>query len=159
MKHHSVQIWIDGDSCPAIVRNYILNYAKNRSLNAHFVTNKKILTEEQSQYEVVMQDADKDAVDNYILENAKSGDLIITKDIPFASRAIEKNICVINDRGTLFSKSNIEQKLADRDFDLSLAAIGFKSPRTKNYDKEKFGAFVSTFEKEMKRLVNESYAM
>lgn len=152
-----VCIWIDGDSCPTLVREFVFKYATNRTLPVKFVSNKKKLFGDNSQFEVTVESTGKDATDNYILENAKSGDLIITKDVPFAARAIEKNISVMNDRGTLFTKDNIAQKLSDRNFDLSLSEIGFKSPRAKNYGKTEFGKFVPVFEKEMKHLVNESY--
>lgn len=158
MKKDLPQIWIDGDSCPSMLRDFVFSYAERREFSAFFICNKKILSDEQSKYEIIAG-SEKDAADDYILSHAKSSDIIITKDIPFAARALEKEICAINDRGGIFTKENIAKKLADREYDLSLAEIGFKSPREKNYGKAEFGKFVATFEKEMKRLVRELYQL
>lgn len=151
----NVHIWIDGDSCPTRVREYIFGYAKQRNLQVSFVSNKKILDQEHEQFQICVSSSEKDAADNYILEHAEIYDIIVTRDIPFAARAVEKHISTVNDRGFIFTNENIAQKLRDRDYDLSLAEIGFESPREKNYGKKEFANFVACFEKEMKRLIRE----
>ena len=92
-------------------------------------------------------DAEKDAADNYIFENCKSGDLVITRDIVFAGRLVEGGICTINDRGTEFSSEMINERLSISDFDRQLAEIGLVKHFHEGYDKKKFTNFANSFDK------------
>ena len=57
-----------------------------------------------------------DAADDYIVQNMRAGDLVITSDIPLASKVIEKAGMVINTRGECYDQNNIGEKLALRNF-------------------------------------------
>lgn len=89
----------------------------------------------------------KDSADNYIIENSTSSDLIITKDILFAERAIKKNVSVMSDKGFVFTKKNILKQIEERNYNLRLAEIGFTSSKKSDYSKKDFVAFVKSFEK------------
>ena len=102
-----IRIWIDADSCPVLVRNHTVKTAARLGIKVFFVANKQIPCE-YSPYEMIICQAEKDAADTYILENACENDLVITRDIVFADRLVEKNIPAINDRGTAFTKENIK---------------------------------------------------
>ncbi len=96
---------------------------------------------------MVICDSEKDAADNYIYENADGPDIVITKDIIFADRLVSKGICVINDRGTIFTAGNVKEKLSERNFDFQLAQIGLVQHFNEGYDKKKFAQFANTFDK------------
>ena len=102
-------IWIDADSCPKAVRDVTIRFAKkiNSEIQIIFVANKAIPAS-STEYKMIICDKCKDAADNYILQNVNSNDLVITRDIIFAEKLVEKNICAINDRGTYFNKDNIK---------------------------------------------------
>ena len=102
---------------------------------------------------MIICNQDKDAADNYIFDNAGEKDLVITRDIVFADRLVTKGICVINDRGTIFSKENIKTLLADRDFDMQLVEIGLSKHYKEGYDKKKFAAFANSFDKVIYKLI------
>lgn len=57
-----------------------------------------------------------DVADNYIVQNAGAGDLVITADIPLAAEAIDKDCLALNPRGELYTRENIRQRLNMRDF-------------------------------------------
>ena len=133
-------IWVDADSCPLLVRNHVDTIGKQKNIPVTFVANKQI-----PNLEVVITDNTKDSADNYILEHAESGDLVITKDIVFADKLVQKEITVINDRGTRFTKEIIQKRLEDRDFDMQLANIGLVKHFHEGYGKEKFSAFKKCF--------------
>ena len=57
-----------------------------------------------------------DVADNYIVQQANAGDLIITADIPLASEVIDKGCLALNPRGELYTEENIRQRLNMRDF-------------------------------------------
>ena len=96
---------------------------------------------------MIICNQEKDAADNYIFDHVNEEDLVITKDIVFADRLISKGICVINDRGTIFTKENIKERLSERNFDLQLAEIGLVQHFNEGYDKKKFAQFANSFDK------------
>lgn len=147
----NIKIWVDADSCPTAIRDFVVKYAHNFSIKVVFVANKKI-NACFNDFEMIICNNEKDAADNYILEHATVQDLVITKDIIFASKLVEKSIAVINDRGTVFTKNNINEKLSDRDFDFQLAQIGFGGKKGSFYSKKEFLKFKECFNKQMQNL-------
>ena len=87
--------------------------------------------------------------DNYIVENATEKDLVITRDIPLANRLVEKNISVINDRGTKFTQNNIKELLSIRNFNHELAQIGITGEKVKNYGQKEIAKFSNCLDKEL----------
>ena len=148
----STKVWLDADSCPVAVRDFVVKYAHNFSIKVVFVANKPI-SACFNDFEMIVCNTEKDAADNYILKHASQEDLVITKDVIFASKLIEKSITTINDRGTLFTKNNISEKLSDRDFDFQLAQIGLGGKKGSFYSKKEFLKFKECFNKEMQRLL------
>ena len=115
------RIWVDADSCPKLVREYLLNYAKKLTLEIIFVANKIIpKTVEYSLFKMVVCPKESQSADNYIIENCAKGDIVITRDIPLAHILLQNEICVINDRGVSFTKENIKERLSERDFSLQI---------------------------------------
>lgn len=147
MKPH---IWIDADSCPRLVRDHVVRYAAGASLEVTFAANRPIRAD--GGFEMALCGRGKDSADDYIEARATTADLVITRDILFAARLVEKQITVINDRGGIFSKENIREKLEDREFDLQLAEAGLKSPRTSTYGRQQLARFAGCFDREIRRL-------
>lgn len=145
-------IWIDADSCPLLVRNYVVKYSAKLNIPVTFVANKQIPCEENFPYEMIICSQEKDAADNYIYQHVSPKDIVITRDIVFADRLVEKNICTINDRGTVFTKEIIKERLSERDFDLQLAQIGLVKHHNEGYDKKKFSQFANCFDKTIRNL-------
>ena len=151
----TITIWVDADSCPSLVRNHAVKMGNKLGLRVVFVANKKIGCDVVAgPYEMTVCGSEKDAADNYIFENCKSGDLVITRDIIFAGRLVEKEICTINDRGTEFTKEMIKERLSISDFDRQLAEIGLVKHFHEGYDKKKFADFANSFDKVIHRLIN-----
>ena len=105
-------VWIDADSCPSLVRNHAIKMSNKYNLKIILVANKKIHCDTIFPYEMQICSKQKDAADDFILENVKSNDLVITRDIIFASKLLNKNITTINDRGTVFDPENIVKFLS-----------------------------------------------
>ena len=142
-----MQIWIDADSCPSLVRNHVIKIASKDKVKVFLAANKEIPCSKEFPYEMIICSTEKDAADNYIFEKVTQNDLVITRDIVFADRLISKNIAAINDRGTVFTKENIKELLSTRDFDLQLADCGLVKHYNEGYDKKKFAAFANSFDK------------
>ena len=145
-------IWVDADSCPALVRNHTVKMGNKLGLRVVFAANKP-MGSDAGKFEMAVCGSEKDAADNYIFENCKSGDLVITRDIIFAGRLVERGICTINDRGTEFTREMIKERLSISDFDRQLAEIGLVKHHHEGYDKKKFAEFANSFDKVIHRLI------
>jgi uncharacterized protein len=155
----TVHIWIDADSCPRMVRDYILGYAEKIALPVLFVANHIIPAEKGKKHEMIVCDKTQDAADDYILSHADSCDMIITRDIPLAARCVENQLCVLNDRGALYTKENIGQRLSERNFSLQLAQIGLGGNKSYSYGKKEFSAFTRCFDKEIHHLIKNTLVL
>ncbi len=56
-----------------------------------------------------------DAADNWIVEHVQPHDIVVTADIPLASRCVKKGARVIGPTGKPFTEDNIGQAVATRD--------------------------------------------
>ena len=155
MEGAALTIWVDADSCPSLVRNHTVKMGNKLGIKVVFAANKKISCD-TGDFEMIVCPEEKDAADNYIFDNCKTGDLVITRDIVFADRLVEKGICCINDRGTEFTREMIKERLSTRDFDLQLAEIGLVKHHHEGYDKKKFAAFANSFDKVIHRLIKQA---
>lgn len=147
-------IWVDADSCPAIVRNYIAEKAKEHSLKALFAANRNIPIEISEFVAFQLCNAGKDEADNFIFARATKGDIVVTKDILFAERLVKAEVAVMNDRGVLFTARNIEKYVSERNLSLAMANLGLKQGYSKNtYGKREFALFRECFDKTLASLL------
>lgn len=109
-------IWVDADSCPIRVREIIVKAAFRLSILAVFVANREIPLRKHKYIGLVITEKSEQSADIYIVECAKIGDLVITRDIPLAARLVNNGIAVINDRGMSFTKDNVNERLSIRNF-------------------------------------------
>lgn len=68
------------------------------------------------------------SADDYIVSSAEQGDILITRDIPLAARALERGIVVINDRGALWTVDSVRERLSLRDHMTALRELGVAPP-------------------------------
>lgn len=150
-----IKVWIDADSFPTLLKNFILEYAEKNYLEIIFVANKPIKSEKQN-FKMILAENTKDSADNIIFENITEKDIAITRDILLAERLVQKNIKTINDRGTYFSKENIKKKVEERNYDFNLAQLGFSGSKEKNYGIKELKKFRECFEKTLKKIYQEN---
>ncbi len=55
-----------------------------------------------------------DAADDYLVEHAEPGDLVICSDIPLADRLVKKGVVALDPRGREFDERNMGERLALR---------------------------------------------
>lgn len=150
----NIHIWVDADSCPRLVRNYIITYADKLHIPVIFTANRSISTETKTElFTMVVCENTPGAADDYITAHAADSDIVITRDIPLAARLVEKHITVLNDRGTAYTSENIRERLSERDFNLQLAQIGVVTGGINSYSKKQFALFANCFDKEIHQLL------
>jgi uncharacterized protein YaiI (UPF0178 family) len=72
----------------------------------------------------VMVPQGADAADDWIVEHAEPGDLVVTADIPLASRILAKGGAAIGPTGKLFTTDSIGMALAMRELNQHLRETG-----------------------------------
>ena len=98
--------------------------ATRHGLTIHFVSNSHMRLPYGENVKRVVVAEGADAADNWIEENVQAGDVVVTADIPLASRAIKKDAKVIAHTGKLFSEDSIGMALAMRDLMSHLRETG-----------------------------------
>ena len=144
-------IWVDADSCPVDDRQIIIRFAKRLHLKVFFAANHTIPIPKSDFFEMIIADASPDAADNIIVERTQPDDIVVTRDISLANRLLEKNITVINDRGTLFTPENIREKLSMREFNKSLFENGLISEKSSTFGKKEVNQFANCLDREIQK--------
>ncbi len=154
-------VWVDADSCPVKVRNHVVSIAKSKKYNVSFVANHEIKAPEKCDtFAMIVCAKEKGAADDLIFDRCQPNDIVITRDIPFAARLVEKKICVMNDRGVCFTPDNIQDRLHERDFSLNLSEIGLGGGKGNYYGEKEFRKFSSCFEQKiLEHVINEQYGI
>ncbi|MDP4548488.1 YaiI/YqxD family protein [Marinobacter sp. MDS2] len=109
-------IWVDADACPVPIREIICRAAIRWKVQTTFIANHVITLPPSPFISRRQVPQGFDVADNEIMDQMTKGDLVITQDIPLAAEAIEKGATVFNPRGQAFTKENIRQRLAMRNF-------------------------------------------
>lgn len=111
-----MQILIDADACPKVIKEILFRAADRHRLHTTLVANKLLYCPPSPFIHALQVPAGFDVADNKIVEMTEAGDLIITADIPLAAEVIAKDGHVLNPRGELYTKDSIKERLAMRDF-------------------------------------------
>ena len=144
---------MDADSCPRHVRELVARAARRNGFEAVFAANRAVpLGGGADGCAMVVCGSAKDSADDYILSVAAADDIVVTKDIPFAARLVERGICAMNDRGFVFTPHNIQDKLMERAFNMNLAKIGLCAKSKKSrYGQAEFERFSRSFSAEVQK--------
>jgi uncharacterized protein len=120
-----MQIWIDADACPNVIKDIIFRASNRTKIPVVVVANKPIKIPLTGLISTIQVPRGFDMADERILANLSRGDLVITADIPLADAAIDKGAMVIDPRGDLYSHENIKDRLATRNLMEELRDAGF----------------------------------
>ena len=122
-----MQIWVDADACPAVIKEILFRAAVRVQIEVTLVANQPLRTPPSSFIKTLRVAAGFDVADNRIVELARTGDLVITADIPLAAAVIDKGATALNPRGTLYTVENIRETLSLRNFMAELRGSGVET--------------------------------
>ena len=115
-------IFVDADACP--VKDEAMRVAERLGLVATFISNGGVRPSRDPMVRVVVVASGADAADDWIVEQAQPNDIVLTADIPLASRAIDKGCHVLGFTGKPFTPASIGMALAMRDLNQHLRETG-----------------------------------
>ncbi len=117
-----LKIFIDADACP--VKNEVYRVAKRYGLEVTLVANSRMRVPDEPWIELEVVGDGFDAADDWIVDHVQSLDIVITADIPLASRCLEGGARVIGSTGRPFTENNIGQAVATRGLLADLRGAG-----------------------------------
>ncbi|QQR40418.1 YaiI/YqxD family protein [Devosia rhizoryzae] len=138
-------IYVDADACP--VKDEAKRVAERLGLVVVFVSNGGVRPSRDPMVKVVVVPAGADAADDWIVDEAKPNDIVLTADIPLASRVIDKGCHVLGFTGKPFTPASIGMALAMRDLKQHLRETGEISGFNPGYraaDRSAFRAALDT---------------
>ncbi len=124
MARRPVQIWVDADACPKVIKEILYRAAQRCAVQLTLVANQPLTTPPSPHIRSVQVAAGFDVADNHIVTQAQAGDLVVTADIPLAAAVIERGCHALDPRGELYSEDNIRQRLSMRNFMEQLRSSG-----------------------------------
>ncbi|PLP97483.1 YaiI/YqxD family protein [Cupriavidus pauculus] len=138
-----MQILVDADACPVVVKDMLYRAAQRVSVCVTLVANQYLRTPPSRHIKLVQVPAGFDSADDRIVELANAGDLVITADIPLASAALAKGAQVLDPRGNWFSLENIQERLTMREVMDQLRACGIDTGGPAPYGPQDSKAFAA----------------
>ncbi len=117
-----LHIFVDADACP--VKQEVFRVAGRCGLKVTLVANSWMRTPNEPWITLEVVGDGFDAADDWIVEHVQSGDIVITADIPLASRCLKAGACVLGSTGKPFTHDNIGQALATRNLLEELRGAG-----------------------------------
>jgi uncharacterized protein len=117
-----VKIYVDADASP--VKNEVIRVAKRYGLKVYLVSNSEMQIGQDASVEMVIVSGDFDAADDWIAERVTDRDIVVSGDIPLASRCLQKGARVIDSKGRVFTPESIGEALANRQLMAHLREMG-----------------------------------
>ena len=111
-----MQIWVDADACPVVIREILFRAAERTGVALTLVANKPVRLPATGGVQFIQVPPGFDAADKRIVELMQAGDLVITADLPLAASVIEKGGVALNPRGELYTTENVRERLSVRNF-------------------------------------------
>lgn len=116
------EIFVDGDACP--VKDEVYAVAARLGLAVVVVANQRINVPRDLGVEMVVVPDGPDAADDWIAEEIREGDVVITADIPLAARCLAVGAFALGTNGREFTPDSIGGALATRDIKAGIRETG-----------------------------------
>ncbi len=134
-----LHIFVDADACP--VKQEVYRVAGRYDLAVTLVANSWMRVPKEGRIALEVVEDSFDAADDWIVEHVQPSDIVVTADIPLASRCLKKGARVIGSTGKPFTDNNIGQAVATRDLLSELRGAGEITggpPPIKKRDRSRF---------------------
>ena len=119
-----MRIWIDADACPRPARDLVVKFALKRKLEVVLVAGQSQVKPAFACVRLIVVPSGPDAADDYLVEHAVPGELVICSDVPLADRLVKKGVAALDPRGREFDARNIGERLAVRNLFTDLREQG-----------------------------------
>jgi len=150
MDANTTRIYVDADACP--VKDEIYRVAERHKVPVSVVSNSPFRVPVGPLVERVVVSGGFDAADDWIAERAGKGDIVITSDIPLASRCVKSGAEVIAPNGKPFTEASIGMTLAVRNLMTDLRSSGEVTGGPRSFAPRDRSAFLSALDQTIRRI-------
>ena len=145
-----IAIYVDADACP--VKPEVYRVAERHGLKVLVVANSYLNIPRDDFIERVVVGSGPDAADNWIAERAGPAAIVITADIPLASRCVKAGATVIAPNGKAFTEASIGMALATRNLLEQLRETGAVTGGPAPFTPRDRSSFLSALDRAIVRL-------
>ena len=151
-----IAIYVDADACP--VKAEVYRVAERHRLNVYVVANSFIAVPREPFIERVVVGGGFDAADDWIAERVSRGDIVVTADVPLASRCVKAGADAIAPNGRAFTEASVGMALATRNLMQDLREAGAVTGGPKPFSARDRSAFLSALDLAVVRLKRAGFA-
>jgi uncharacterized protein YaiI (UPF0178 family) len=145
-----MRIYVDADACP--VKDEVYRVAARHQVPVTVVAVGFIRVPQDPMIERVAAGTSPDSADNWIAERATAGDIVITADVPLASRCVKAGAEVIAPNGRPFAEQSIGMTLAVRNLMHDLRSAGEVTRGPRPFSPRDRSAFLSALDETIRRV-------
>src|SRR5438046_1837073 len=146
----TTRIYVDADACP--VKDEIYHVATRHGLPVIVVAGNFIRVPQDPLIERIAAGSGMDAAAGWSVQRDGKGDIVITSDIPLASRCVKAGAEVIAPNGKPFTEQSIGMTLAVRNLMTDLRSSGEVTGGPKSFAPRDRSAFVSALDQTIRRI-------
>ena len=139
-----INIYIDADACP--VKNEVYRVAERYELDVILVANTWMNTPKSNRIRLQVVDGKFDAADDWIVDHARTDDIVVTADIPLASRCLDNDARALGPKGREFTKNNIGDIMATREIMSHLRDLGTATDGPAPFQKKDRSRFLQSLD-------------
>lgn len=147
-----LRVWIDADACPRLARDQVVKFALKRQFDVVMVAGSPQAKPPFAIVRLIVVPAGPDAADDYLVEHAVPGELVICSDIPLADRLVKKGVAALDPRGREFDEKNMGERLAVRNLFTDLREQGQAGGGQGAYSDRDKQAFANSLDRILTRL-------
>jgi len=138
------RIYVDADACP--VKAEILKVAERHGVPVTLVANFGLRPSRDPMVQTVMVPQGADVADDWIVEHLEPGDVVVTSDIPLASRSLKAGAQAMGPTGKPFTEASIGMALAMRELNQHLRETGESKGYNASFTARDRSAFLQAFD-------------
>ena len=142
-----MRVWIDADACPRAARDLVVKFALKRKFSVVMVAGQPQTKPAFACVQLVVVPSGPDAADDYLVEHATPGELVICSDVPLADRLIKKGVAALDPRGRVFNQNNMGERLAVRNLLTDLREQGQMGGGQPPYGERERQAFANALDR------------
>ncbi|WP_434515891.1 YaiI/YqxD family protein [Dechloromonas sp. ARDL1] len=151
-----MQIWVDADACPGVIKEIIYRAAERRQIQTTLVANQMLRTPPSKVIRAIQVPSGFDVADRHIVDQVAAGDLVVTADIPLASLVIERGAHALNPRGELYTTATIRERLSMRNFMEELRSAGIETGGPSSFSQADRQAFANQLDRFLAKIPKDS---
>ncbi|HWH49198.1 MAG TPA: YaiI/YqxD family protein [Burkholderiales bacterium] len=147
-----MQIWVDADACPNVIKDILFRAAERSQVMLTLVANQSIRIPPSRFVRSLQVPKGFDAADDTIVRMVQAGDLVVTADVPLAAAVLAKGAHALDPRGEIYTGDNIGERLAVRNLMDGLRASGVDTGGPQAFSNADRRAFASQLQRFLDRV-------